>query len=115
RQWAERGRWRGLLWRDEALVELKLWRARHARPLTETEEAFVAASLREAARGRLLRVAAVAVLFVALAGGLAIARRQRVRAEAEAQRTRLRLGEQYEEEARQAFVAGGATRALVYL
>jgi len=115
RQWAERGRWRGLLWRDEALVELKLWRARHARPLTETEEAFVTASLREAARGRRLRIAAVAAAFVALAGGLGVVRLQRVRAEAEAQRARLRLGEQYEEQARAAFLAGGATRALVYL
>jgi len=115
KQWAERGRWRGLLWRDEALVELKLWRARHARPLTDTEEAFVAASLREAARGRRLRIAAVAVVFAALAGGLGVVRLQRVRAEAEAQRARLRLGEQYEEEARQALLAGGATRALVYL
>ncbi|HEY2743047.1 MAG TPA: hypothetical protein VGL86_00430, partial [Polyangia bacterium] len=115
RQWAERGRWRGLLWRDEALAELRLWRARHARPLTETEEAFVTASLREAARGRRLRIAAVAAAFVALAGGLGVVRVQRVRAEAEAHRARVRLGEQYEEEARQTLLAGGATRALVYL
>jgi WD40 repeat protein/tRNA A-37 threonylcarbamoyl transferase component Bud32 len=115
RQWAERARDRGLLWRGEALVELKLWRARHKLPLTDTEEAFVAASLREAARARLMRYAAVAFAFVALAGGLGVVRRQRIRAEADAQRARLRLGEQYEEEARQALLAGAATRALVYL
>src|SRR6185369_2719406 len=115
KQWAERGRFRGLLWRDEALVELELWRARHRLPLTATEEAFVAASLSEAPRGRRLRYAAVALAFAALAGGLGVVRLQRIRAEADAQRARIRLGEQYEEEARQTLLAGGATRALVYL
>jgi hypothetical protein len=71
RQWDERGRPRGLLWRDDALGELRRWRARHAVPLTAAEEAFADASLRDAARARRRRTLLVAAAFAVLGGGAA--------------------------------------------
>src|SRR5690606_12143793 len=50
RQWDERGRPRGLLWRDDALAEYVLWRKRQPARLTEVEESFASASLADAAR-----------------------------------------------------------------
>src|SRR6185436_7978498 len=53
RQWDERGRARGLLWRDEALTELELWRRHHEEHgLIAVERAFADASRTAAARGR---------------------------------------------------------------
>jgi WD40 repeat protein/tRNA A-37 threonylcarbamoyl transferase component Bud32 len=115
RQWDERGRSAGLLWRGDAVVDLQRWRARHPGGLTATEEAFAQASLREAARGRRLRRIAVGTAFVALLGGLGVVRTQRTRAEAAAAQARKRLSEQYEDQGRQAFLAGSSERALVYL
>src|SRR5262249_7553228 len=48
RQWEERGRPSGLLWRDEALAEYQIWRARYPGKLTEVEEAFAKTSVNEA-------------------------------------------------------------------
>jgi WD40 repeat protein/serine/threonine protein kinase len=71
RQWDSRGRPRGLLWRDDALVELQLWRSRYPGALTETEDAFAKASIADAARGRRLRrgilVTVLALMAVAVA------------------------------------------------
>src|SRR5204863_4539024 len=44
RQWVDRDRPNGLLWRGDALAELRLWRARTPGALTASEEAFAAAS-----------------------------------------------------------------------
>ncbi|HEX2901477.1 MAG TPA: hypothetical protein VHS96_17310, partial [Bacteroidia bacterium] len=73
RQWQDRGRPRGLLWRGDALAEYQLWRRRHATSLTPAEAAFGAASTADAARGRRIRqviaaaaLTVVAVFFVAL-------------------------------------------------
>src|SRR5678815_846895 len=52
RQWEERGRPSGLLWRGDALAEYRLWRERYPGSLTTGEEAFAAASLADAARTR---------------------------------------------------------------
>ncbi|HEU5054883.1 MAG TPA: protein kinase [Kofleriaceae bacterium] len=43
RQWDQRGRQRGLLWRGDALVEFRAWRRRFAPALTSNEIAFAAA------------------------------------------------------------------------
>ena len=72
RQWIERGRPRGLLWRDEALVELKVWRSRHPQRMTESEEAFVQASFAEAARGRLLRRSVIAFVLAIMAAAVGV-------------------------------------------
>ena len=73
RQWHDRGRPRGLLWRGDALAEYTLWRRRHAPSLTPLEAAFGETSAADAARGRRIRrviaavaVAATAVFVVAL-------------------------------------------------
>src|SRR5262249_34488024 len=72
RQWIERGEPRGLLWRDEALAELQVWRARHPQPMTESDDKFIAASLAEAVRGRRLRRGAIASIFALLAVAVAV-------------------------------------------
>jgi WD40 repeat protein/serine/threonine protein kinase len=71
KQWDDRGRPAGLLWRDEALAEYQLWRAKHPGPLGAREEAFAAASVLQAARSRRRRRASVVAAFAALTVGLA--------------------------------------------
>src|SRR5262249_9930578 len=115
RQWEERGRQSGLLWRGDALDEYRLWRTRWSGSLTASEDAFAAASMREAARGRRMRrllslaavaaLATLAVVFYSLWG-----RAQRSAAEA-----RRRVAEGYREQGRQALLAGDPLRALVFL
>ena len=79
RQWEERKRGKGLLWRKEALMEYRVWRSRYSGRLTESEEAFAAASLREENRGRRTRRLLLAGAFVMLAIGLvAVARANRI-------------------------------------
>jgi WD40 repeat protein/serine/threonine protein kinase len=89
RQWQERGRPTGLLWRGEALTEYVLWRSRYPGALTDVEEAFAAASRTDAARGKRLRTAllgaTIAVLVIGVVGLLLANQRvsrQRARAEA---------------------------------
>jgi formylglycine-generating enzyme required for sulfatase activity/WD40 repeat protein/serine/threonine protein kinase len=108
RQWTERGRPRGLLWRDEALVEYRIWRARYPGNLTDTEEAFATSSLRESQRAlrrqRLLVGGALATLVVML---LTVTYMQRA--------TRRQLLATYEEKGREELLAGKPDRAAVYL
>ena len=72
KQWDERGRAKGLLWRGDALGELTRWRGRHSGPLTEVEAAFTDASLADVARSRrnlrILVAAAFAVLGAVVVG-----------------------------------------------
>ncbi len=122
RQWIERDRPRGLLWRDEALAELQVWRARHPQPLTATEEAFVTASFAEAARGRRFRRAVIASIGVLLTIAVLVlisANRQtakeRSRAEQLTDAAEHSLTEQYFEQGRQLALSGDAPRAMAYL
>src|SRR5262249_24085841 len=108
RQWHERGRPRGLLWRDEALAEYRLWRTRHPGRLTELEEAFAAASLADAARGRRIRRASLVAAFLALALGLGAVQRSALQA-------RHRLAALFQEQGRQTFLSGEGLRAAAYL
>ncbi len=73
KQWVDRGRPRGALWRGDALAEYQLWRKRHPDNLTPAEAAFGAASIATELRGRRIRrgllaaaigVAAVFVVFL---------------------------------------------------
>jgi len=78
-QWETRGRPRDLLWRGDALDELRVGRRRHALRLTRRDEAFCAASLAEAqrrVRRRRLIVGAGFVAVVAVALVLARATRE---------------------------------------
>jgi WD40 repeat protein/serine/threonine protein kinase len=100
RQWDERGRPRGLLWRDEALVEYQLWRARYPGTLTEIEDGFARASVADAARGRRLRRGILVTVLALLAGAVAVliyardqaaAQRETARAAAVQERERSRV------------------------
>jgi len=129
RQWSERDRAKGLLWRDEALAEYELWRARFPGTLTDLESAFAGASEAEAARGKRLRrtlyagafvaisIALVVVLFFAkrAADDREVADTQRTRAEEKSEEAAQRLKVLYEEQGRQALLAGHAPQALLYL
>ncbi|HTR56513.1 MAG TPA: hypothetical protein VMJ10_37825, partial [Kofleriaceae bacterium] len=66
RQWESRDRQRGLLWRGDVLAEYRLWRARYRGRLTELEEMFTAACLREDARASRRRRGLLAGAFVVL-------------------------------------------------
>src|SRR5262249_39367621 len=108
RQWRERGRSKGLLWRGDALTEFKMWRARYPGKMTEDEETIAAAGLQEANRGRLRkRFAASAVISVLIAGLIALLWMNR--------QVENRLLDNYEEQGRSELLNGAPERAMVYL
>jgi WD40 repeat protein len=122
RQWEERGRPRGLLWRDEALAEFVRWRARFPGGLSDVEEGFGRASVEDAARAkrarRLLLGGIIVGLAIALVVTLSLARtasRSSERAELERARAERTLTDQYEEQGRQLLLAGDTPRAVPYL
>ncbi len=122
RQWEERGRPGGLLWRGEALAEYRLWRARVEGGLTDSEEAFAAASLADEARVRRLRRALIAIT---IAGLLAVvvallflnreAKRSNERSEASRAELSRLVRKQYESQGRQLVLAGDPVHGLAYL
>jgi hypothetical protein len=73
KQWEARGRPQGLLWRGEAMVEARLWRARHPDPLPDREQAFLDAVIQLGTRAQRLRrgamIGAFALLSTVVAGG----------------------------------------------
>ncbi len=107
RQWQERNRPKGLLWRDDALAELQLWRSRYAGKLTDIEEAFSNASLAEAARSRLRRRFLLTAAFGVLIAALTVF--YWINKQTEAQ-----LLNSYEEQGRQELLNGKPGRAAVY-
>jgi WD40 repeat protein/tRNA A-37 threonylcarbamoyl transferase component Bud32 len=122
RQWVERGRSRGLLWRGDALLEYRVWRSRYRGAMTEAEEAFARASLREEARGRTRRRALLGAAFAVLAMGMVLmlglerrAARERDRAESFAVESRQRLLDLYLEQGRRALIDHAPMQAFVYL
>src|SRR6185295_9978364 len=72
RQWEARGRPRGLLWRDDALAEYRIWRFRHPGVMTDVDEAFGRASLADALRGRRIRRTLLVSAFLVLGIGAAV-------------------------------------------
>src|SRR5262245_29984211 len=115
RQWHERGRPSGLLWREGALVELKLWRSRHRTALTSVEEAFAMASVVTEARGARLRLGLVVAAFMILAAGAVGLVHLRALAEANAKTAHARLAASHQEQGRQALVSGDPLHGAVYL
>jgi WD40 repeat protein len=129
RQWQSGGRPRGLLWRDDVLAGYRRWRADHPAGLTESEEAFAAASLADERRGRRVRRLVVGAIIAALAAGLvllyganqrtakqhtiAVAAGERARSSAET--AEHRLIDLYREQGRDAVLAGDDLRGLAYL
>jgi WD40 repeat protein len=115
RQWDERGRPRGLLWRDDAVVELRAWRARWTNDLPALDLAFADASARDDARGHRLRVTLVAAaVAVLVAGAITLALLYR-RSEDNARTARDRLIASYVEQGRRLLQDGDYLRALPYL
>src|SRR5262249_42080837 len=91
-----------------ALMEYRVWRSRYSGRLTDSEEAFAAASLREETRGRQIRRLLLGAAFLALAIGLvAVTRANRT--------AQTRLTMIYEEQGRQLLLAGDPLRGIVYL
>ena len=129
RQWIERGNPGGLLWRGDTLAELAVWRRRYLGNLTDADEAFIRASVAEAARGRRIRqsvIGVVLVLMVVAVGILIWANRRtdteralavdaRSLAERRALDAKAALATQYEEQGRLALLQGAVSQALVYL
>ncbi len=112
RQWQERNRPKGLLWRDEALAEYQLWRSSHYQgKLTEVEEAFAQASLSEASRSQRIKQVLVitAIVVLLIASTVLFYQRQQT------QEQLLHTLELYEEQGRQEIIKGNLENAAVYL
>jgi WD40 repeat protein/serine/threonine protein kinase len=73
RQWEDRARAPGLLWRGDALVEYQRWRTRYPGQLSASEAAFGDASTAEANRARRNRRLLLGGIFAGLSAALAIA------------------------------------------
>ncbi|HSK03098.1 MAG TPA: WD40 repeat domain-containing protein, partial [Kofleriaceae bacterium] len=120
RQWEERGRAHGLLWRDEALAELERWRRHHeAHGLTATERAFADASRAAAARGRRGRRLGLISAFAALGVALAVmfwlrseAARQRGLADERAREIQAQLVRNNIDRGHKALLGGNVEEAL---
>ena len=108
RQWVERGRPRGLLWRGDALAEYKVWRARFAGSMTAQERTFAQTSLAEESRGRRLRRLVIAGILLVLAGALAAVLWMY-------RETQEQLYASYEDSGRRELVAGRPVQALELL
>jgi WD40 repeat protein len=115
RQWDARGRRRGLLWRGDALLELRLWRARYPGAVTGVEDAFSRASVDDETRGRRIRRGVAAVAFVVLAAGVVALWQMNRRAERNASLAHDQLVAGYLEQGRKELVTGSPQIAALYL
>jgi WD40 repeat protein len=122
RQWEERGRPQGLLWRDDALLEFQLWRKRTPGALTDVEQAFAEASLDDAARGRRRRRALLTGAFAVLTAGVMALLNlnrsvevQRTQAVANAERATESLADGHFDRGRQLTLARDYLPGLVHL
>ncbi|MFY9225675.1 MAG: SUMF1/EgtB/PvdO family nonheme iron enzyme [Blastocatellia bacterium] len=111
RQWQERGRPNGLLWRDEALVEYQIWRERYKTQLTDIEQAFASTSLMEANRRQKVKRNLIAAAMIILLIGSSVLYYQRYQTKQQLLQT-LKL---YEEQGRQEMLRGNLEGAAVYL
>ncbi len=100
RQWEERGRPRGLLWRAETLAEYRVWRRRFRGRLTVSEEAFANASLGDELRGRRVRQGLGLAVLVGLVSGLITLYRSNEESKANAAEAKTRLTDLRVEQAR---------------
>jgi WD40 repeat protein/serine/threonine protein kinase len=115
KQWDERARAKGLLWRGDALAEYARWRATQPGPLTDVEDAFARASVDEAARGRRNRRVALASAFAVLGImviGLSFFNTRIAKQGAE---LRENLQREYEDQGRRLVLAGDPLHALAFL
>ena len=113
--WEERGRDHGLLWRGEALGDLRRWRAYSELGATPTEAAFADASEQAWRSARRRRMGAIGGALAVLGTGVVVLGAMThaiARQKAEAVQ---RLAANLEERGRLAIVADDAARGLVYL
>jgi WD40 repeat protein/serine/threonine protein kinase len=116
RQWDERGRAPGLLWRGEPLADLERWRRQHeAHGLTQIERAFADASRAAAARGRRFRRLALISAFAVLAVALAVMFWLRGEATHQRSLVQAQLVRSYIERGQQALLGGNVEAALELL
>jgi WD40 repeat protein/serine/threonine protein kinase len=115
RQWQDRGRPAGLLWRGDALAEYERWRKRYPGKLAELDEAFAVASVADARRGRRFRNATIATGFVVLASAVVILIYLRSRAESLSAAAREQYVAGLVEQGRRALQAGDSLGAAGHL
>ncbi|MBZ0231920.1 MAG: protein kinase [Deltaproteobacteria bacterium] len=115
RQWHERDRPTGLLWRGDVLAELQRWRAQRAGRLSEREEAFARASLSEAARGRRVRRISIASVVAILSIAVVVLFRLRSTADQLATKSQRDLIDQLEARGREALFEGDVVLAAEQL
>ncbi len=111
RQWQERNRPKGLLWRDEVLAEYQLWRIHYKGKLTQAEEEFTQASISDATRNqRIRRTLITATILTLIVGSLVLFYQQQ-----RTQKQLLQTLELYEEQGRQELIKDNLDNAAVYL
>jgi WD40 repeat protein len=115
RQWAERGKPQGLLWRDEPLAEYRLWRTRYSGALTELEDEFGRESVALANRALRRRRIVLASAFAVLAAGAVALALLGLKATRNADEAKRLLVDSYFEQARTAVLDGRNAEALDYL
>ncbi len=115
KQWAERNKPSGLLWRKETLAEYRVWRARFGGRLTRLEEEFASASLGDAARAQTVRRALALAAFISLAVGLVLVFRAYRSADASAHEAKNRLLTLRMEQGRLALLDQKPLEAAAYL
>jgi len=93
RQWEERGRPSGVLWRKETLAEYRIWRSRFPGRLTSSEEAFANASLSAERRSTRVQQALALTVFAGLVTGLVLLNRSNEASKANAALATRRAGE----------------------
>jgi WD40 repeat protein/serine/threonine protein kinase len=111
RQWEDRGRPNGLLWRDDALAEYQIWRERYKGKLTDLEEEFAQTSILEATRSQRIKRNLVIAAMVILLIGSTVLFYQRNQTREQLRQTL----ELYEEQGRQEMLRGNLEGAAVYL
>jgi WD40 repeat protein/serine/threonine protein kinase len=115
RQWDDRHRPHGLLWRDDVLADLERWlRLPNALALSELETAFVEASRRDARRAtRVRRV--LGAIGVAVVVAFAVFEYRALQTQNEQKLLDARATQSYVEQGRNALLEGKHTDALIYL
>jgi WD40 repeat protein/serine/threonine protein kinase len=115
RHWDERERPTDLLWRGDALSDLRRWQTTGDRSTTPIEQAFARASIASAARARRIRIGLIASAFALLIAGV-IGLLSANRKIADQRAVALdRLTASFEERGRLAIGDGDDPRAMLYL
>lgn len=115
RQWHERSKPKGLLWRDEALIELELWQSKYKIKLTEKEEEFTKASISEAYKSKIRNRALLTIVLTVLTFGSITLFWQRTRIKTQKDEIQKQILNFYQEQGREELLKGDTNRALIYL